>query len=105
MQSAAPLLVAGDRQGLPTLVRALRCRAVCRFPVSEPAISRHRNAASALCPSDRDQFATAVHRELADQPQPIGDGAVARAIAGAFRILFHPPEEAARPPSRWNRSG
>jgi hypothetical protein len=61
------------------------------------------NAAAALCPSDRDQFVASVAREL--EGKPVGDGAVARAIAGAFRTFFHPPEEASNPPSRWNRAG
>jgi hypothetical protein len=54
-----------------------------------------------MCPSDRDQFVASVARELKDKP--IGDGAVARAIAVAFKVFFHPPEELTHP-GRWDRA-
>ena len=60
------------------------------IPVSEPQWLTIVNAAAALCPSDRDQFVASVAHEL--EGKAIGDGAVARAVAGAFRTFFHPPE-------------
>jgi hypothetical protein len=71
------------------------------IPISEPQYLAIFNAAAALCPSDRDQFVASVAHEL--EGKPIGDGAVARAVVSAFRVFFHPPEEAGHPPSRWNR--
>jgi hypothetical protein len=71
------------------------------IPISENQFLAIVNAAAVLCPSDRDQFVANVAHELEDKP--IGDGTVGRAIAGAFKTFFHPPEGAAHPPSRWNR--
>jgi hypothetical protein len=61
------------------------------IPVTENQFSVILSASSALCPSDRDQFLAAVAHELAAMPE-LGDGAVARAVAVAFRTFFHPPE-------------
>jgi len=69
--------------------------------VSENQFSAILNAASALCPSDRDQFLAAVAHELAAMPE-LGDGAVARAIAGAFKEFFRPPEST-HPPLHFGR--
>jgi hypothetical protein len=71
--------------------------------VSEDQYLAVTRAAAVLHPADRQQFVASVAHEL--EGKPIGDGAVARAIADAFRVFFHPPEEAAHPPSRWNRAG
>jgi hypothetical protein len=71
------------------------------IPVSEDQYLAVARAAAVLHPADRDQFVANVAHEL--EGKPIGDGTVGRAIAGAFRTFFHPPEEAAHPPSRWNR--
>jgi hypothetical protein len=74
------------------------------FPisVSEDQYLAVVRAAAVLHPADREQFVASVAHELAGKPV-VGDGVVGRAIAGAFRTFFHPPEEAAHPPSRWNR--
>jgi hypothetical protein len=69
------------------------------IPISENQFLAIANAAAALCPSDRDQFVASVAREL--EGKPIGDGTVARAIAGAFRTFFHPPESTHPLLNRW----
>ena len=61
------------------------------------------NAASALCPSDRDAFHQAVFRQL--NGHLIGDGAVGRAVAIAFSAYWRPPDFAVtRATSRWSRA-
>jgi hypothetical protein len=70
--------------------------------VSEDQFLTIARAAAVLHPADRDPFVASVAHEL--EGKPIGDGAVARAVVAAFKTFFHPPEEAAHPPSRWNRS-
>jgi hypothetical protein len=57
-------------------------------------------AANWLCPADRDQFWAAVAEEL--RGHELGDGAVTRSIAAAFRRFFRPPDfsEAHGPHSR-----
>jgi hypothetical protein len=67
--------------------------------VSEDQYLTIFNAANVLCPADRDEFVAAVAHELAGQS--IGDGALHRAIAVAFRTFFHPPEGIH--PVRWDR--
>jgi hypothetical protein len=69
------------------------------IPITENQFLAITNASSALCPSDRDQFMASVAHELAGKP--VGDGAVARAIAAAFKVFFHPPEAASHP-GRWD---
>jgi hypothetical protein len=57
------------------------------------------NAACALCPSDRDQFVADVAAAL--QGQPIGDGAVGRAIREVQVRFAHPdPPNAV---AKWGR--
>jgi hypothetical protein len=57
-------------------------------------------AAAVLPPADRDQFYAAVAHQLAGCE--LGDGAVHRAVAAAFRTLWQPPE-VPHTPSRWQR--
>ena len=56
------------------------------------------NAALALPLADRDGFYQAVAAQLAGHE--IGDGAVHRAVAAAFRTFWRPPE-LPHTPSRW----
>ena len=64
------------------------------IPISELQYLAIANAAAALCPSDRDQFIARVHAEL--RGQPIGDGAIGRAIR-AEQVNFPHPEPAPEP--------
>ena len=61
------------------------------IPVTDPQYLAICSAASALCPSDRDQFIARVHAEL--RGQPIGDGTVGRAIRAAQVNFPHPEPE------------
>ncbi len=54
------------------------------------------NAATWLCPADRDQFWSAVATEL-QQLSELGEGVIARVIAAAFLRLFQPFEIAEEP--------
>jgi hypothetical protein len=47
------------------------------------------SAATWLCPADRDAFWLQVRNELAVLPE-LGEGVIARAIAGAFRVFYRP---------------
>ena len=58
------------------------------------------NAALALPAADRDGFRQAVADQLAGHE--IGDGAVHRAVAAAFRTFWRPPEMG-HTPGRWQR--
>jgi hypothetical protein len=58
------------------------------------------NAAAALPLADRDPFLEAVAKELVGRE--IGDGAVHRAVAAAFKAFWKPPE-VPHTPSRWQR--
>ena len=58
------------------------------------------NAASALPMADRDGFRQAVAAQLAGHE--IGDGAVHRAVATAFKHFWRPPE-LPHTPGRWSK--
>ena len=60
------------------------------IPVSETQFLQISAAAQWLCPPDRDQFWAAVAAELAGRE--IGEGAIARAVAKAFRAFYRPIE-------------
>ena len=61
------------------------------IPVTDPQYLAICSAASALCPSDRDQFIARVHAKL--RGQPIGDGTIGRAIRAAQVNFPHPEPE------------
>ena len=67
------------------------------IPVTDPQYLAICSAASALCPSDRDQFIARVHAEL--RGQPIGDGTIGRAIR-AVQVSFPHPEPERDPQHR-----
>jgi hypothetical protein len=58
------------------------------IPVTDPQFLAICNAATALCPSDRDQFIAQVHAAL--RGQPIGDGSIGRAIRAVQASFPHP---------------
>jgi hypothetical protein len=59
--------------------------------IPEPNFLQICAASLWLCGSDRDAFWLQVHAELEALPE-LGEGAVARSIAGAFKSFFRPPE-------------
>jgi hypothetical protein len=62
--------------------------------IPEREFSQLHAAAQWLCPADRDQFWAAIAAELAGRE--IGEGAIARAVAKAFKAFYRPievPEE------------
>ena len=68
--------------------------------LSERQSLRVDSAALALPLADRDGFYQAVAAELAGRE--IGDGAVHRAVAVAFRTFWRPPE-LPHTPGRWSK--
>ena len=71
------------------------------IPVSEIQWLQIANAADALNPHDRAPFVASIAREF--EGKPIGEGTVARAVAGSFKMFFIPPELPRFPP-RWART-
>lgn len=59
--------------------------------IPEPNFLQICSASLWLCGPDRDAFWLQVRTELEALPE-LGEGAIARSIAGAFRSYFRPPE-------------
>jgi hypothetical protein len=60
--------------------------------LSDEQLSAVMSAAAPLAPADRDEFLRALAHALRNEPQPLGDGTVAKAIRHVVRPFFRPPE-------------
>ena len=67
--------------------------------LSDQQLSAVMSAAEPLAPADRDAFLRALANVLRGEEQPLGDGAVFRAVRALQREFWTPPTSTAGPQS------